>query len=89
MKPPLGALEALLQGCHDDPFSLLGLHAGPGGTYARVWIPGAERAEAYDLSGRRLGLLTRTDGRGLFEGKVLGPPKPVKYKSQGYGSQWW
>ena len=89
MKPAPGALEALLQGRHGDPFSLLGVHAGPGGTHARALIPGAERAEAFDLAGRRLGALTRVDGRGLFEGKLTGPPRPVKYKAQGYGVQWW
>ena len=89
MRPPSGALDALLQGQHSDPFSLLGLHAGPGGTFARVWIPGAERAEAHDLSGRRLGALTLVDERGLFEGRVLGPPRPVKYRAQGRGAQWW
>ncbi len=89
MKPTPGALEALLQGRHGDPFALFGVHAGPGGTHARVWIPGAERAEAFDLNGRRLGALTRVDGRGLFEGKLLGPPRPVKYKVQGHGAQWW
>jgi 1,4-alpha-glucan branching enzyme len=89
VKPAPGVLEALLQGRHGDPFSLFGVHAGPGGTFARVWIPGAERAEAFDLNGRRLGALTRMDGRGLFEGKLMGPPRPVKYKAQGYGAQWW
>ena len=89
MKPAPGALEALLAGRHGDPFSLLGVHAGPGGTFARVWIPGAERAEAFDLNGRRLGALARVDGRGLFEGKLLGPPRPVKYKAQSAGTQWW
>jgi 1,4-alpha-glucan branching enzyme len=89
VKPAPGALEALLQGRHGDPFSLFGVHAGPGGAYARVWIPGAERAEAFDLGGRRLGALTRTDERGLFEGKLLERPGPVKYRAQGYGAQWW
>ena len=89
MKPSPGALDALLDGRHPDPFSLLGTHAGPGGTFARVWIPGAESAEAFDLKGRRLGLLTSTDPRGLFEGKILGAPAPVKYKARGYGAQWW
>ena len=89
MKPSPGAIEALLEGRHPDPFSLFGAHAGPGGTFARVWIPGAERAEAYDLKGRRLGSLTRTDKRGLFEGRILGTPAPTKYKAQGFGAQWW
>ena len=55
MKPPRGALAALLEGRHDDPFSLLGVHAGPEGSFARVWLPGAEGAEAHDLHGTSLG----------------------------------
>ena len=39
MKPPRGALEALLQGRHADPFSLLGPHAGPEGTFVRAFVP--------------------------------------------------
>ena len=89
MKPSPGAIDALLEGRHPDPFSLFGVHAGPGGTFARVWIPGAERAEAYDLKGRRLGSLPQTDKRGLFEGKLKGAAGPVRYKAQGYGAQWW
>ena len=89
MKPSPGAIDAALEGRHPDPFSLFGVHAGPGGAFARVWLPGAERAEAYDLKGRRLGTLPQTDKRGLFEGKILGAPGPIKYKAQGYGAQWW
>ncbi|HEY2836429.1 MAG TPA: 1,4-alpha-glucan branching enzyme, partial [Rhizomicrobium sp.] len=89
MKPPAGAITALLEGRHDDPFSLLGLHAGPGGTFARVWIPGAEAAEAHDLKGKSLGRLSRVDNRGLFEGTVAGPPQPVKYRARSHGAEWW
>ncbi len=89
MKPPRGALDALLEGRHQDPFSLFGVHAGPGGTFARVWIPGAERVEAHDLAGRWLGRLKPADPRGLFEGRISGPPKPVRYKAQSFGAQWW
>ncbi|HWC62853.1 MAG TPA: hypothetical protein VG501_04460, partial [Rhizomicrobium sp.] len=88
MKPPRGALDALLEGRHQDPFSLFGVHAGPGGTFARVWIPGAERVEAHDLAGRWLGRLKPADPRGLFEGRISGPPKPVRYKAQSFGAQW-
>jgi 1,4-alpha-glucan branching enzyme len=89
VKPSPGVLDALLEGRHPDPFSLFGAHAGPGGTFARIWIPGAERAEAYDLKGRRLGALARTDKIGLFEGKIISTPGPIKYKAQGFGAQWW
>jgi 1,4-alpha-glucan branching enzyme len=72
MKPPGEAIAALLEGTHADPFSLLGLHAGPDGVFARAILPGAETAEAHDLKGKKLGKLKRVDDRGLFEGKVKG-----------------
>ena len=89
MKPPRGAIAALLAGRHDDPFSLLGVFAGPNGTFARTLIPGAETAEAYDLSGTPLGSVQRVDDAGLFEGAIDGDPQPVKYRAQGYGAEWW
>ncbi len=89
MKPPRGAIAALLAGRHDDPFSLLGVFAGPNGTFARTLIPGAETAEAFDLSGTSLGRVNRVDDAGLFEGAIDGDPQPVKYRAQGYGAEWW
>jgi 1,4-alpha-glucan branching enzyme len=89
VKPEPGAIDALLEGRHADPFALLGVHAGPDGTYARVWIPGADTAEAHDLGGKSLGSLRRADKRGLFEGSIAGAPRPVKYKAQGGGAEWW
>ncbi len=89
MKPPQGAIVALIEGRHDDPFSLLGLHAGPKGVFARAWIPGAETAKAHDLSGALIGTLKRIDNRGLFEGMVDGDVQPVRYQAQGGGAEWW
>ncbi|HZV10876.1 MAG TPA: 1,4-alpha-glucan branching enzyme, partial [Novosphingobium sp.] len=89
MKPPEEAITALLEGTHADPFALLGCHAGPHGTFARVLLPGAEVAEAFSLAGEPLGALALTDGRGLFEGAIAGPPGPVKYRAGAKGTQWW
>jgi len=89
VKPGQDALEALLAGRHDDPFSLLGPHAGPKGTFARAMIPGAERAEAHDLAGNSLGWIARTDPRGLLEGFISGSPQPLKYHAQAKDSEWW
>ena len=89
MKPPRGALQALTEGRHDDPFSLLGAHAGPEGTFARTWVPGAESVEAHTLAGEPLGELKRTGDAGLFEGRIAGHPQPLKYRAQGYGAEWW
>ncbi|MCB2059439.1 MAG: 1,4-alpha-glucan branching enzyme, partial [Novosphingobium sp.] len=89
MKPPKAAIEALLEGAHTDPFSLLGSHAGPEGTFARAVLPGAEKVEAYSLRGGRLGSMKQVDPRGLFEGKLRGQPKPVKYRCSAQDSEWW
>ncbi len=89
MKPPASAIEALFNGTHADPFSLLGPHAGPGGTFVRAILPGAEEAGAYSLKGGKLGQLDRVDDRGLFEGLLKGAPRPVKYKCQAGKHTWW
>jgi 1,4-alpha-glucan branching enzyme len=89
VKPPRGALEALVQGRHADPFSLLGPHAGPEGTFARAFVPGAEALEAHDLAGKSLGTLALTDPAGLFEGVLTGAPQPIRYRAQGFGAEWW
>ena len=54
MKPPASAIAALLDGSHADPFSLLGPHEGPEGTFARAILHGAEEAEAFSLKGGKL-----------------------------------
>lgn len=52
-------------------------------------MPGAEAVTAFDLSGTALGELKSVDARGLFEGTVDGPARPVKYRAQGHGAEWW
>jgi 1,4-alpha-glucan branching enzyme len=78
----------LIDGTHADPFALLGPHDGPEGTFARAILHGAEEAEAFSLKGGRLGKMVRVDGP-LFEGKLRGKPKPVKYRCRGNGNEWW
>ncbi len=88
MRPPPEALAALLDGTHADPFALLGPHDGPEGTFARAILHGAEEAEAFSLKGGKLGKMTRVDGP-LFEGKLTGKPRPVRYRCRGAGAEWW
>ncbi|SFP68091.1 1,4-alpha-glucan branching protein GlgB [Sphingomonas rubra] len=87
MKPSRDAISALLEGRHDDPFSLLGVFPGPTGSFARTWIPGATTAEAVALDGTALGTLELTED-GLFEGPVKGDPQPVRYRA-GNGDATW
>ncbi|TNE40404.1 MAG: 1,4-alpha-glucan branching protein GlgB [Sphingomonadales bacterium] len=89
MKPPKSAITTLLEGTHGDPFSLLGVHAGPEGNFARAILPGAQEVEAFSLKGGRLGKLIRVDNRGLFEGGLSGKPQPVRYHCRANGHEWW
>jgi len=89
LKPPGSALDSLLAGTHADPFSLLGPHAGPEGTFVRAILPGAEEVAAVTLAGDEIGVLGRIDPRGLFEGRVKGPPQPIRYRCRAGGGEWW
>lgn len=89
MKPTKSAIAALLEGTHADPFSLLGVHQGPKGAFARAILPGAETAEAHDLGGKSLGKLKRVDERGLFEGPLKGERQPLKYRCTAGKRDWW
>ncbi len=88
MTPSADAIAALLAGRHADPFSLLGPHAGPGGTFVRAWLPGAQKVLAHDLSGKVLGEL-KPVGDGIVEGIVTGPPRPLWYYARGGRGEWW
>ena len=88
MKPTRAAITALLDGVHADPFSLLGAHEGPQGTFARAILPGAATATAYSLAGEPLGELKLTDPRGLFEGRIAGPRQPLRYTCAHDGHEW-
>lgn len=89
MKPPEEAIEALIDGRHRDPFSLLGPHDGPHGTFVRALVPGAEALAAHDLAGTPLGGLAQVDPRGLFEGAIAGPPQPLRYRASRGDDSWW
>ena len=58
-----GAIEAIVEGRHGDPFAVL----GPQGTTLRAFVPGAETLHADGIP------LTRRHPAGFFEGKVPGP----------------
>jgi len=60
-------VEAVCLGCHRDPFSVLGPHAGTDGAlFVRAFLPGAVSAQV--VSGARAWPLTLLDAAGLFDG---------------------
>ncbi|MGO4138762.1 1,4-alpha-glucan branching protein GlgB [Rhizobium brockwellii] len=61
------ALWALIEGRHDDPFSILGPHQSGGMTIVRVYLPGAEAVDLIDAtSGRVVAPFSIAHPSGLF-----------------------
>jgi len=83
--------DAIVAGTHGDPFAVLGVHRDEAGRrIARCFIPGAEAAIAFDLSGAEAGVLTRIHPAGLFEGRLDIPaPRPLRYCARRGATEWW
>ncbi|WP_374649771.1 1,4-alpha-glucan branching protein GlgB [Rhizorhabdus sp.] len=82
-------IAALVEGRHADPFAVLGVHKADRGLIARIFAPGAEKAEASDLEGRRIGSLTRLHPAGLFEGRLsIRKPRPLRYSLSAGDANW-
>ena len=68
-----GAIAALADGRHGDPFAILGPHVTPHGLAVRVFRPGAEEAEVIDAAtGETIAPMLRRHAAGFFEGLVQG-----------------
>ncbi|HEX4753783.1 MAG TPA: 1,4-alpha-glucan branching enzyme, partial [Solirubrobacterales bacterium] len=63
----LAEVERLVHREHHDPHSLLGAHAGDGGTVVRAYRPAAEKVVARDEKGESIELV-KSHPAGLFEG---------------------
>jgi 1,4-alpha-glucan branching enzyme len=68
-----GAIEALVQGRHGDPFSVLGPHVVAGTRLVRAFVPGAESVEIVErATGFAIGTLQRLHPEGLWSGAASG-----------------
>jgi 1,4-alpha-glucan branching enzyme len=66
-----GAIWALVNGQHGDPFSILGCHAAANGFVIRALAPGARSVVAVSReTGEQLAVLCPRDGNILFEGSL-------------------
>ena len=72
LAPDRGAIEAIVQARHGDPFAVLGPHAVEGGTAIRAFIPGADAVTvmARGQADMRLGELALVDPAGVWSGVV-------------------
>ncbi|WP_134499692.1 1,4-alpha-glucan branching protein GlgB [Microvirga pakistanensis] len=64
-------IQALIEGRHGDPFSILGQHSGDQGSIVRVFMPGATAVEIVEIgSGREIARLRLVHADGLFAGRL-------------------
>ena len=82
-----GAIDAVVQGRHGDPFAVLGPHPEGDGVRVRALLPDAEAAELIDRQGKPLGRMERLHEAGLFSG-VLAEPGPYRLRVQGHGGSY-
>ncbi|MGC3937477.1 1,4-alpha-glucan branching protein GlgB [Roseobacter sp. EG26] len=71
----------IVEGCHGDPFSVLGLHEVAGKLTVRAFVPGAQSIDAVDpKTGRKIAALKPVAGAdGLFEGVAARRKKRFAY----------
>ena len=68
-----GAVQALIDGRHGDPFAVLGPHGAPDAPLVRTLQPGADAVDLIGADGAVLGGMARVHDAGLFEGTFDGP----------------
>ncbi|MGF7160714.1 1,4-alpha-glucan branching enzyme [Rhodoligotrophos appendicifer] len=69
--PAPGAIQAIVEGRHGDPFAVLGPHGGSGAPLTvNVFLPTADAVEVVDAEGNSLASLQRIHDAGFFSGEV-------------------
>ncbi|MEO1017878.1 MAG: 1,4-alpha-glucan branching protein GlgB [Pseudomonadota bacterium] len=71
-----GAIDAIIDGSHADPFAVLGLHD----RLVRTLQPGATTVSVTDPAGTKIADLDRVHSAGLFEGEVPGLAAGAPYR---------
>ena len=74
---PTEIVDAIVDGRHDDPFSVLGLHAIDDVLVVRAFIPGADSVDVVTREGTLLASLNRRHDAGFFEGSI---PHRAQYR---------
>ncbi len=79
-----GAIQAIVEGRHGDPFAVLGPHQADGTTFVRVFLPMSDGVELIDAAGESLGRLERVHEAGFWSGPI-GRPGPYRLRVQTHG----
>ncbi|MFC7418465.1 1,4-alpha-glucan branching protein GlgB [Iodobacter arcticus] len=77
----LKEVEAICNGCHGDPFAVLGMHLNGSTLCVRAFFTDASACVVIDAAtGRRLASLSLIDERGLFAGPIPRRKKEFSYR---------
>jgi 1,4-alpha-glucan branching enzyme len=83
------SVQAIIDGRHTDPFSVMGLHESDGGFIARAFVADADNLEAFTLSGKSCGILEKRHDAGFFEGKLsVTSRQPLSYHAKNGSGEW-
>ena len=83
------SVQAIIDGRHTDPFSVMGMHEFDGGFIARAFVADADSLEAFTLSGESCGALERRHDAGFFEGKLaISKRQPLRYHAKNGSGEW-
>jgi len=80
-----GAAQAITEGRHGDPFSVLGLHKRQGEWVVTAFVPGAQ--QLWVLTAVETEAVPVTGAGGLFAA-VLPAPVPYRLRAEGSGAVW-
>jgi 1,4-alpha-glucan branching enzyme len=88
VRPDQGAVDAIVQGRHGDPFVVLGPHLVEGGWAVRAFVPGAaELSVVAAEGGQKLATLEQIDPAGFFAGPI--PARvPYRLRAKNSGGEW-
>ena len=82
-------IDKIINGLHEDPFSVLGIHEVEKQFIARCFIPGATEVTAQSLSGQSLGALHCLDEAGFFEGPInIKQRQVIRYRAERDDTEW-
>ena len=85
--PHPGAVEAIVQARHGDPFAILGPHGTGTDRVVRAFLPGAEAVTVLDSAGVALGSLQRLHPDGFWAGPAPGDGR-YRLRAEGAGGIW-
>ena len=88
-RPDQVAIDAIVEGRHGDPFSILGPHASTDGLSVRIFAPTVDAVDVVDAEAQVLASLERLHVSGFFAGTVdAAPDEPYRLRFSKGDAKW-